>query len=134
MKLKQTITFCCQPDAFSRIRHEVEEFLQTAGLDDRERALLVLAIDEACTNVFRHAYGQREGRRARILLEAGKKTIRICLRDYGKPCDPAAIRGRALKDYRPGGLGVHLIRQVFDEAEWIPEARGNRLRLVYHRK
>ena len=37
------------------------------------------------------------------------------------------IRGRNLEDVRPGGVGVHIIRQVFDYVKYEPRRRGTRL-------
>ena len=40
------------------------------------------------------------------------------LRDYGTKCDPDCIKGRDLDDVRPGGLGVHIIREIMDEVTY----------------
>ncbi|MGB9274225.1 MAG: ATP-binding protein, partial [Terrimicrobiaceae bacterium] len=53
--------------------------------------------------------------------------VRFILRDYGRSCDPKHIRGRDLEDVRPGGVGVHIIRQVFDHVKYEPRRRGTRL-------
>jgi serine/threonine-protein kinase RsbW len=53
--------------------------------------------------------------------------VRFVLRDYGRSCDPKYIRSRDLEDIRPGGVGVHIIRQVFDYVKYEPRRRGTRL-------
>jgi hypothetical protein len=55
----------------------------------------------------------------------------IVIEDEARQVDPAKIKGRDLDDIRPGGLGVHIIRQVVDRAEYAPrEHAGMRLTLI----
>jgi serine/threonine-protein kinase RsbW len=49
--------------------------------------------------------------------------------DQGGPCNPELIRGRSLREVRPGGLGVHIIREVFDVVDYTPMESGTRLTL-----
>ncbi|NJD55951.1 MAG: ATP-binding protein [Nitrospirae bacterium] len=43
------------------------------------------------------------------------------------------MRGRDLDDVRPGGLGLHFIKRVFDEVAYDPKRKaGNRLLLIKH--
>jgi hypothetical protein len=57
--------------------------------------------------------------------------LRIVIEDCGRQADPDAIKGRDLDDIRPGGLGVHIIREVMDQAVYEKRpAGGMRLTLV----
>jgi len=108
------------------VRAAVRAFLLENGFDDCAIELMVLALDEACTNVIRHAYGH-ECKPVRMEMTSLRKKVRFVIRDYGRTCDPEKIRGRALEDIRPGGLGVHIIRKTFDRVTYSPQARGTRL-------
>jgi len=108
------------------IRVRVRAFLSANGFDDCAAELMVLALDEACTNVIRHAYGH-QCKPVRLEMISLSRKIRFVLRDYGRKCDPSKIKSRALEDIRPGGLGVHIIRQAFDRVTYCPQARGTRL-------
>lgn len=108
------------------MRASVRSFLKATGQYEDEAELIVLALDEACTNIIRYAYEKR-GEPIRLEMAMLKDRLRFIFRDYGKACDVAKIRGRALEDFRPGGLGVHLIRQVFDEVEYLPQRQGTKL-------
>jgi anti-sigma regulatory factor (Ser/Thr protein kinase) len=44
----------------------------------------------------------------------GRDRLTVRLRDFGKKADARKIAPRDLKDIRPGGLGTHFIRTVFD--------------------
>ena len=51
--------------------------------------------------------------------------------DFAAPVDESALKGRDLDDIRPGGLGVHLIRTIMDEVQFVtpPAGVGNLLQL-----
>ncbi|MCX7868808.1 MAG: ATP-binding protein [Terrimicrobiaceae bacterium] len=125
-----TLRLCFPSEAceLADVRKKSRAFLEQCGFTECETEMLVLAIDEACTNIIRHAY-QNERRPVRMEMARAAGRLRVTLRDYGKPCDPASIKPRDLEDIRPGGVGVHIIRKVFDTAEYIPCARGTRLGL-----
>ena len=92
--------------------------------------LMVLGIDEACTNVIRYAYANAPDQLIRLKLECRDRVVRCRLRDYGQSTDPARLNGRALEVVRPGGLGLHLIRQAFDNAYYLRRPKGTELVLV----
>ncbi len=129
---KKTIRFVSDACHLADVRGSVRAFLSECGFDDGAVGRIVLALDEACTNVIRHAYSHA-CRPVRMEMSALKHKVRFVIRDYGKTCDPAKIRSRALKDIRPGGLGVHIIREVFDSVAYLPQTRGTRLVLEISR-
>ena len=124
--MKKRICFSSDTRHLAKVRGEARAFLGKNGFDDCATELMVLALDEACTNVIRHAYAG-ECRPVRLEMTALRGLVRFVLRDYGRSCDPKKIKSRALDDIRPGGLGVHIIRQAFDKVTYSPQARGTRL-------
>ena len=124
MKLK--FTFTSDPRRLAEVRSCVRSFLNKCGFDECSIELLVLGLDEACTNIIRHAYGDN-GKPVRLEMERLRDRVRFVLRDYGRSCDPKCIRSRDLEDVRPGGVGVHIIRQAFDYVIYEPRRRGTRL-------
>ena len=95
---------------------------------------IVLALDEALTNVIRHGYGGSAGQRIIVKaaticdLQAGEG-VEISIRDFGKQVALESICGRDLDRPRPGGLGVHIIRAMMDVAEYS-HAEGGGIRLI----
>jgi len=87
---------------------------------------IVLACDEATTNVFRHGYGATSGPLTyHAEIDDARLTIQIV--DNAKPIDLTKVKGRKLSDLRPGGLGTVIMAQVFDEVKYEPLARGTSL-------
>ena len=124
MKLK--FVFTSDSCRLAEVRRSARSFLKKCDFDECCIELLVLGLDEAFTNIIRHAYGHN-GKRVRLEMERLRDRVRFVLRDYGRTCDPKCIRSRALEDVRPGGVGVHIIREVFDYVKYEPRRRGTRL-------
>ena len=127
----QSLALPANPDALQGMRHWLETALAAYGLECELRGQLVLAVNEACMNIMQHAYGTgAKGEiRLRLLLQPGR--LDIDLEDDAPCIDSAKVKPRALADVRPGGLGVHFIREIMDVMAFLPcQGRGNRLHLV----
>jgi sigma-B regulation protein RsbU (phosphoserine phosphatase) len=115
-----------------RIRDAVRKTVKEAGCGKQCAGDIVMAVDEACQNIIRHAYGV--DRSGEILLEVERQgeDLVFSLVDFAPRIDPARVKPRDLDDVRPGGLGTHLIRKVMDSADFIepPPGCGNLLRMV----
>ena len=59
----------------------------------------------------------------------------MVIEDNGIKSDPESMKGRDLDDLKPGGLGIHFIKKVFDVFELDSRKKdGNRLRLIKYLK
>ena len=112
------IEILSDPTCLKMVRDTVANFCAMAGMGESERCQVVLAVDEACTNIIRHSY---DGATDKPIICEGKAeddAIVITLRDYGKKVDLTKIHSRDLSEVRPGGLGVHFIREVMDSVKF----------------
>ena len=112
------------------MRKYVRRFLEPYPFSERERMLMVLGVDEACTNIIRYAYALRDDQLISLSLERLRDCVRIRLRDYGKQPEKSALRGRPHDLIKPGGLGLHLIRNAFDKVDYNLKLRGTELVLT----
>lgn len=112
------------------MRKYVRRFLEAHPFSEKERMLMVLGVDEACTNIIRYAYALRDDQLISLSLEGMRTGIRITLRDYGKQVKKSELRGRSQDSIKPGGLGLHLIRNAFDKVDYHPKERGTELVLT----
>jgi serine/threonine-protein kinase RsbW len=124
---KKKVEFSSHTGNLAPMRKFVRTFLDTFPFSERERMLMVLGVDEACTNVIRHAYQLRDDQLISLSLEGSPHGVRLRLRDYGKQTEAHTMKGRAHDLIRPGGLGLHLIRTAFDKVDYILKARGTEL-------
>ena len=92
---------------------------------------IILAVDEACSNIIKHAYFNDPNGVIELSIHPGKTRLEIFITDYGRSCDIGSMKPRALDDIRPGGLGTYIINQVMDEVEYQCGINGsNRIRMV----
>lgn len=113
------------------IRAAVASICEIAGFCPDDVHNIVLAVDEACSNIIKHTYGgpTDEQIHAKIFISYDRFEIR--LRDFGKKIDIKQIKPRKLEEIRPGGLGVHLIKTVMDEVEYSNQFdKGNQVTLI----
>jgi serine/threonine-protein kinase RsbW len=131
------------PEVLCVVRSTVTRLMELLGFSDSDSHLLILAVDEALTNIIRHAYrGERERRieaTFRLLPEAGngvpQQVLEIVLLDDGVPADIKKLRPRSLQEVpieelKPGGLGLHFIRKNMDKVEFRRRDGRNLLRLI----
>lgn len=130
--MKATLEFSSQTGELAAVRAFVRQFLREAALPECEAELLVLGVDEACSNIIRHAYQQRPSQPIALSCERLGTSIRFKLRDFGHQADPARLGGRPIDQIEPGGLGLHLIRHTFDEVDYNLKKLGTELVLVKH--
>jgi anti-sigma regulatory factor (Ser/Thr protein kinase) len=128
---KRKLEFSSHPGNLSLMRNFVRNFLDNLPISERDRTLMVLGVDEACTNIIRHAYELRDDQLIALSLEIREDYVRMRLRDYGmQPPVEALHRRRREEVIRPGGLGLMMIRNAFDQVDYILRQRGTELVLT----
>ncbi len=115
------------------IRETTGRIAEAWELPEQVRNDIRLAIDEACANVIKHAYGGVSDGMILVGFTVTPKAFQVIIEDSGARTDPALMKGRDLDDVRPGGLGMHFIRRAFDVVAYDEEKKdGNRLILIRH--
>lgn len=125
--MNRELEFTSHAGNLSLVRGFVRRVLTELGCRECFTDLMVLGIDEACTNVIRYAYGNAPDQLMKLSLERTPEGIRCRLRDYGCGSATNKLCGRALEVVRPGGLGIHLIRQAFDKVTYHRRPKGTEL-------
>jgi len=117
-----------------KVRRFVETHTVEAGFSLESVEQFKVAVDEACTNVIKHAYSGDETRvlDISVILEGNQCTIRI--RDDGysfKPSEYAEPNIFELaKKRHAGGFGVHIMRRLMDRVEYEYDDGINEVRLI----
>jgi serine/threonine-protein kinase RsbW len=127
---KQKLEFSSHTGNLALVRKYVCRFLELYPFSEKDRMLMVLGVDEACTNIIRYAYGLRDDEVIVLSMEGLRGCVRVRLRDYGKQAKKNALKGRSHGLIKPGGLGLHLIRTAFDKVDYILKHRGTELVLT----
>ncbi|GAB4423183.1 MAG: hypothetical protein OHK0011_02920 [Turneriella sp.] len=122
---------------------EVHDFVRTTlalhGVDGTKGDDIVLACDEAATNIVEHAYDAArctaQTRRSFVLaLHCGKKRVIATFFDSGASFDMKQVEipdiRRNLAGEKRGGYGVFLMRRLVDKMVYSARRRLNVTRLV----
>jgi anti-sigma regulatory factor (Ser/Thr protein kinase) len=125
------------PQFLCVVRGALERLTEVFGFSPPDRRSVTRAVDEALTNIMRHCYNGRTDQPIQIYCSRVPPRasdpadgLEILLCDQGPPVDPAKLRGRRLDEIKPGGLGLHFIRQSMDIVEYQRAGSTNQFRLV----
>jgi len=127
LTLRMKIT--SDPRLLSVVRSAVSELATVCGFQDEQRRRITLAVDEALSNVMRHAYKNRRDREIELSCHVGTDCLEFYFIDRGEAADRSRICAQPLDEAATGGRGTHLIRQIMDEVCYDQVSEGNRLRL-----
>ncbi len=118
---------------------ELESFVNTfaaeQGLAEDDRARMLIVLEELLTNLSRYGYPNQPRPKgiAEVMLELEGDRLTIEFGDDGQafnPLDRVAPDLSERLDSRPvGGLGLHMIRELADEAHYSRRDGRNVVRL-----
>ena len=117
------------------VRAHLQSFLQEAHCPIKEPTTIILAVDEAVTNVIEHGYGNGRSGDIRVECRIDPDKIEVLVEDRGRVFDPSTVPSPDIEDHvrqgRRKGLGIYLMRQIMDEVNYeFSPGQPNRLRLV----
>ncbi|HET8941502.1 MAG TPA: SpoIIE family protein phosphatase [Rudaea sp.] len=125
------LEFPARAEEMRGVRAALRGALDAQDVDPQLRDQLVLAVDEACTNIIRHAYCEVRSGRITLHLSRERDMLAFELRDEAPVVDPARLKSRDLDECKPGGLGVAFIDTLMDDWKLCacPGGNGNILRM-----
>jgi len=119
------------PKYLSIVRAVTGKMAELSGMAESAIEDVKLAVDEACSNVIKHAYKGALNQKIILRFKTSSKGFEVIIDDNGIKVLPESLVGRDLEDIRPGGLGIHFIKKVFDIFAFDEKKKkGNRLRLL----
>ncbi|MCS6807688.1 MAG: ATP-binding protein [Bacteroidota bacterium] len=115
-----------------RIRQFVQEKAREFGFSEQGAHTIMLAVDEACSNLICHSYHFDKAREFFIdIRPQGTEALVIEIFDNGAAFDPFSIPPPNLQEYalqhRKGGFGVHIIRTIMDTVEYFPATHTHQM-------
>jgi serine/threonine-protein kinase RsbW len=111
------------------VRDVTRSWAMVAGFDRGDADQIALAVDEAVTNVIKHAYGGATDEVVELRYEDRGDDLRVDVVDHGRTVDPKTVPQVDLDRYaserRKGGLGVHLMGKIMDSVTFRRSGRRN---------
>ena len=125
------IRFPAMPERLCLVRALVKRTAEVVGCSEDLGEKLVIAVNEACMNVIQHAYKGNDSGEIILQILNNKSQIIFRLMDFAEPIDLDSVKPRRLDEVRPGGLGVHFIREIMDDCEMghLEKGTGNYLEM-----
>jgi len=112
------LTLPSNPRFMTLLRSIVTQSAKLVGFDADQTQEIVLAVDEACTNIIRHCYRGDPTQTIVVYVDIEDGALGISLRDFGQQKDPSQFKSRDLDEIEPGGLGMHFIQSTMDVVEY----------------
>jgi anti-sigma regulatory factor (Ser/Thr protein kinase) len=123
------------PANLREVRHRIETFAEAAGMPRQACDDLGLVANEAMANIIRHGYGGAKDRpilvSAEVVAEASNgKAVKLSIRDWAVPFDPANLPCSKTDLLKPGGLGLVCMRKLMDDVQFARLSDGMLLTMV----
>jgi len=121
------------------IREYVLQKAKSAGFVHEDLDKIELSVDEACSNVVKHAYRDGKKHFIEIKVKYNSKAFVVIVSDKGRGFDPSQLPQTDMKTYleryQVGGLGIHLMKSLMDVVEYrINPGKKNQVILVKYIK
>jgi serine/threonine-protein kinase RsbW len=97
----------------------LRQFCVQHAVGRRTGVQLHVTLDEIVSNIIKYAWPEGGAHELSVCMSAEADTIRVEVVDDGKAFDPRTAPPPpatvARRRVRPGGIGIHLVRQLVDE-------------------
>lgn len=135
---KKSHEFLGKRKKLSSIRNFVGDQLKKTPLNNDDIYRMMLAVDEACTNVIVHNYEKNskdKDNHIKVTVEFASDQVSLIIEDEGEEFNPLDVHDPDLKqhleEYRKKGLGIFLIRRLVDEVIYhYSTHKGNKVELI----
>lgn len=134
----RTSTFPGRFESLVKISKFVARSVEAAGFDDPTAYCVLLAVEEACSNIINHGYGGEGKGDIKCSCEVTDDELIITLRDWSETSCPTSVPepdfAVPLENLKLKGAGLILINKIMDEVrfESAPD-NGNVLVMVKRR-
>lgn len=117
------------------VREFISRLVQQSRLSRDDENKIILAVDEAVTNIIEHGYDDGVEGSIEIEVEVDEAQFKVMIRDTGRIFNPESIPTPDLTDHvklgKKKGLGIFLMRQIMDEVRYrFKDGIKNELTLV----
>jgi len=138
VKKKYRLKISAATENLEIIRDFINRLAKKAGFNDEQVDQIELSVDEACTNVIKHAYKYDARKMIEIDVFIDPEKIEIMITDRGNGFDLSKLAKPKLDEFikhaRPGGLGIHLMKKLMDKVKFnIEPGKKTQVSLIKYR-
>ncbi len=131
---KLALTIPSRTDRLHEVRAFVSDAAREFGFSDDDVNSIALAVDEACTNIIKHAYRFATDREITVAIRMSAPEFEVLIADRGNHFDPNRVTMPDMREYlthfKRGGLGMYLMKRLMDKVEYRIQPSKNVVRLI----
>lgn len=124
-----TVKLRADVSEIARLALAVADFARAHQLPDSVAFDVNLALEEIIVNTISYGYEDRSGHEIVVRLALRDRQLTVEIEDDARPFNPLEVPepdlSQPLEERRVGGLGIHLVRKLFEQLEYHYEAGRN---------
>ncbi len=124
-------------DAMMQAEPTIDAHLEQASIDAHAYYVARLVIEEIVRNLIIHTPPYASDEEVEISIDIDADHVVVTITDQRPPFDPFSAPpldlGAPLKERKPGGMGLHLVRTMTDALRYEARHNGNTLIAVVRR-
>ena len=118
-----------------KTRQAVAGYLEEIVPEEEALHDVILALDEACANVVRHAFPGSSMGSFELRAEVEGDEVRVVVEDHGVGMHPSAIDGDSIAGPEStSGRGLHIIRSIMTDVEMEPAGPDGGTRILMRKR
>jgi serine/threonine-protein kinase RsbW len=125
------LTLTSSPQELAGLFARFDTFAEEHGLSVATRGAVQLALEEIVVNVIKHGYREQPGQPITVEVAVVCAEVVACIEDaapaFNPLLAPAPDFTTPLEQKEPGGLGIHLVKQMMDGVAYERVGEKNRL-------
>ncbi|HEO65711.1 MAG TPA: ATP-binding protein [Spirochaetes bacterium] len=131
-----TLDITSKTESVTHVVQSLENFCLDLKIDQKVIDTLLIATDEAITNIVLHAYDGRNDGKIHVSFQKDEKEFIIQFTDFGKSFKPLKIKKKTrlykVDRLRIGGYGLVLMDTLMDELKFKYDKtnKANTLRMI----
>lgn len=104
------------------VREFIEKTAQDFGVNTNIINQIILAVDEACTNIIKYTHKYDDKNTIEVTISNEKNAIKVIIFYKGEGFDPNKVKNPDMieyfKNYKVGGLGIPMMRKFMNKIEY----------------
>lgn len=137
--IKREVTVSAMTSSLAEVREFVEDAVRTAGFGSRDQALIILAIDEAVTNIIQYNDSHQNRQSVTLKIDVNDTRLKASIDEGMTVFDVPGLPNGEMENYvrTESGfcMGIFLIRRIMDEVSYqFKKGFENSLTMIRYRR
>lgn len=121
-KIEKELIVKSSTDNLAKVREFTKKAAEESGFSEETVGKIILAVDEACTNIIKHAYKFSPDGKIVISIKFDSAKFTISIIDEGIHFNPNSVPEPNIVEYykqkKIGGLGIFLMKKLMDDVKY----------------